>query len=162
MKDVKGYEGYYKVDSFGNVYSLPRNGTIKKVRLLKNHITNSGYLQTALQKNGDYKQRSVHRIVAIAFIENESNKKFVNHINGIKTDNRVENLEWVTRSENEKHAYKTGLKNAKYDNAPYRKISKIQSEEIRELCKTMKQKDISKIYGITQSNVSKIKCFVSW
>lgn len=69
----------------------------------------NGYIQIGLRKNDRQKQFVVHRIVANTFIENPLNKPTVNHINGIKTDNRIENLEWNTQSENIKHSFKMGL-----------------------------------------------------
>lgn len=102
-KDVVGYEGLYKVSSQGVVYSCLRN---KVIKLLD---TNMGYKRVCLYNSNIPKHISVHRIVAEAFLDNPENKPEVNHINGVKTDNRVENLEWVTRSENMKHGFSTGL-----------------------------------------------------
>lgn len=103
-KDIPGYEGLYQVSNFGNVKSL------RSKKLLKNTPQNTGYLKVTLYKNGNFKKHSVHRLVAEIFIDNPDKKRTVNHINGIKYDNRVENLEWATHAENEIHAYKTGLK----------------------------------------------------
>lgn len=109
-KDIEGFEGRYQVSNFGNVKSLgcKRNG--KKEKILKQHYDKRGYKKVTLSKNYELKSFSVHRLVAIAFLENLENKRTVNHINGIKHDNRVENLEWCTDSENTKHAFKLGLK----------------------------------------------------
>lgn len=107
-KDIKGYEGYYQVSNLGRIKSLQRNGTIKKDRILKpNNV--KGYLQITLQKNGIKAYKKIHRIVAENFITNINNKTEVNHIDGNKHNNCIENLEWVTKSENQKHAYKLGL-----------------------------------------------------
>lgn len=106
-KDIKGYEGLYQVSDKGKVRSLDRNvrrngNTYKslKGRLIKQHKYDNGYLFVTLSKNGKYKQFLVHRLVGVAFIENNEQKPEINHKNEIKTDNRVENLEWVTRREN--------------------------------------------------------------
>lgn len=95
-KDVEGYEGRYQVSSFGRVR---REGHIVKGCLAAN-----GYLVLNLSMHGKGKTSTIHRIVAKAFIPNPENKAQVNHINGDKTDNRVENLEWVTKSENALHS----------------------------------------------------------
>lgn len=115
-KSVLGYEGLYEVSNFGNVITKqryvngPRGLAKRKEHILKSFKSNSGYLRVSLYKNGLEKHFSIHRLVAIAFIPNPENKLEINHINGVKDDNRICNLEWVTKSENEKHAYKTALK----------------------------------------------------
>lgn len=114
-KDIDGYEGLYQVSNHGNVKSVDRhvrqkssNGEQVRIirgRLLKQRIQNNGYYIVWLCKNGVSKVFTVHRLVANAFIPNLSNKKDVNHKNGVKTDNGVYNLEWCSRSENIKHSY---------------------------------------------------------
>lgn len=93
----------YAVDELGNVYSMRRN---KQLTAKLNH---DGYLRIQLWKNQKCEYISIHRLIAETFIPNPENKPFVNHINGIKGDNRVENLEWCTQKENIKHAFDTGL-----------------------------------------------------
>lgn len=115
--DIKGYEGIYQVSDLGNVRSIDRlnynkgNNSYHKTKgVIRKKVTHkNGYDQVMLANNG-LKLFLVHRLVANAFIENPSNKDEVNHINGIKTDNRAVNLEWCTRKENEIHAHNTGLK----------------------------------------------------
>ena len=118
-KDILNYEEFYEVSNLGRirrkegyVNSGIKHNTQRKVKsyVLKQNKKRSGYLTVDLSKNNVVKTISVHRIVAIAFCENPYNKKEVNHINGIKTDTRAENLEWSTPSENIKHAFDIGLK----------------------------------------------------
>jgi hypothetical protein len=108
-KDVVGFEGKYQVSNLGNVKSMDY-GRTKQERLLKPATTDYGYLRCGLRKDGHTKMMHTHRLVAEAFIPNPDNKRDVNHINGVKTDNRVENLEWCTEQENNVHALKMGIR----------------------------------------------------
>lgn len=103
---IKDFPDYYITDN-GDVYSRQTkrnpNGRIKKMKLTLNKV---GYLRVCLQNNFCRKMKLVHRLVAEAFLPNPENKCDVNHINGNKSDNNVQNLEWATRSENELHAYR--------------------------------------------------------
>lgn len=115
-KPIKGYENLYEISSSGLVRGLIR--VIKTIshgnrkfnsKILKSRLNNYGYEEVRLSKNGISKTHFIHRLIAENFISNPDNKKEVNHKNGIKDDNRIENLEWVTHSENMIHAYKNGL-----------------------------------------------------
>lgn len=109
-KDIPGYEGFYQVSNLGKIKSLPRNGTILTERILKENLSARKYYFVLLSKNNNVKAKQIHRLVAETFIPNTNNYPIINHKNGNKLDNRVENLEWCTYSRNNKHAFDIGLR----------------------------------------------------
>lgn len=106
-KPVIGYEGLYEVSNLGRVKGLERQGNWRDNILTQCMIGN--YVKVSLTVNGKSQNKLVHRLVAQAFIPNPENKPEVNHKDGNKLNNCLDNLEWVTKSENIKHAYRTGL-----------------------------------------------------
>ena len=111
LAKIKNFPNYYITDS-GDIYSVNylNKKRIKRIKKLKPIKKTTGYYCVWLCNNTKHFNKLIHRLVAEAFIPNPLCKKTVNHKNGIKTDNRVENLEWCTYSENILHAFKTGLK----------------------------------------------------
>lgn len=106
-KNIKGFSGRYQVSSFGRIRSFCKydNGEI-----LRNNADSNGYESIQLSSAQRVYRHRIHRLVANAFLKKEKNKNEVNHKDGNKKNNCVENLEWVNRSENNKHAYNNGFK----------------------------------------------------
>lgn len=144
-KDVVGFEGLYKVSNLGNVI------TIRKNRQMSKCPDRNGYFVLKLSNKSKSRSTSYHRVVAEAFVPNHNGGTEVNHINGNNQDNRPENLEWVTHSENLCHAWREGL----YKNG--RKGQPIIGESIStgEQLRFDKVKDVEK-YGFQAGNVSSV------
>ena len=123
-KTIKHYNGRYKISSYGRVSSVAREITrndkrgysytyMREGKFLKTSLASMGYFVVGLCKDGKAKQFFVHRLVAEHFIINSKNKPQVNHLDGNKKNNYVDNLEWVTASENGLHAHRMGLSTSK-------------------------------------------------
>lgn len=145
MRDIKGfgiYDQYYQVDREGNVY---RKDTGRK---LKPKLTRDGYHELALSVGGKAMYKRVHILVARTYIDNPECKPQVNHINGDKLDNTVENLEWVTESENQIHAFRHGL----IDHGS-KSVAHLSTEEIKSIpdmyLSGMSIKQIAERFGLT-------------
>lgn len=109
-KDIVGYENEYQINQFGEIRTLKDSPKLKKYDVLKPQISKrNGYIYQMLYKNGKEKLLRVHRLVAMAFLPNPNNLPQVNHKDGNKQNNSVDNLEWCAQSDNMKHAYKNGL-----------------------------------------------------
>ena len=164
-----GFEGKYEVSNEGRVRSIDRimirsNGRKKTIHgKILNPSLVRGYPVVLIRDSNGVGIKKVHRLVAESFIPNPDNKKTVNHINGVKTDNRVINLEWATYSENHKHAYKNGLMNAKKGESHKRSVlTENQAKEIKYGNKGMLQKDIAEIYGVSKTLISLIRLGKNW
>ncbi len=136
-RDIEGYEGLYQVSNLGSMKSCDKivkfkNGGKREYKslILKPTVANTGYFVVSLHKNNKRNLVLIHRLVAKAFIPNPERKPEVNHKNGIKTDNRVENLEWVTGAENKKHAYDTNLRKSSTRKLTNEQVKKIRDEYV--------------------------------
>jgi hypothetical protein len=157
-KDVIGYEKLYLISSLGKLKSLQNN----KEKILKLIPDKKGYLRTRIGNLNNKKTIKIHRLVAIAFIPNPENKKEVNHRDGNKQNNNIENLEWCTGSENIKHAFKTGLRRSDGNNHNNRKLSSIQVKEIREKRKIYSCIELGKMYNVSRVQILNIVTYKMW
>lgn len=139
-KDVPGFEGYYQASSFGRIRSVDRitNSRTAYGKILKQSLQNSGYRFVGLAKNGKTKSSLVHRVVAISFLELVDGKTYVNHKDGDKENNNVNNLEWCSFSENIKHSYVLGTRVISD-----RQINRLKNFNVETKSKSVYQYDIS-------------------
>ena len=171
-RPIRGYEGYYEVSNKGRVRGLDRTVPYRiqglyrrhKGRILSAASDGYGYLFVILYKNGVRKTGKIAILVAEAFVPGRKDGLQVNHRNGVKVDNRPENLEWVTPRENTIHAIGVLGKKRDKENHWKHKVTTVQVEEMRKLYKTGKysQVELAKRYGIHRGQLSKICNYKSW
>lgn len=167
-KDIKGYEGYYQISNLGRVkgllrivdHSLTKKYIVKSI-IRKNDLLNSGYVIINLAKNGIVRKFIIHRLVAQSFIQNPEKKSEINHKNGIKKDNRVENLEWCTRSENCKHSFDIGLSKRGEDHYKT-KLTEKQVIKIKRNKNNLTVTEMAKKYHVTYECIRKIIKNYNW
>jgi len=165
-KDIKGFEGFYKVSNKGNIIRVEhnitdKNGHIKKLKYKKmtKKTCKNGYISVHL-KGLDF---LVHRLVAQAFISNVNNKPCVNHKNSNRSDNFVENLEWCTHKENTEHAISNKRLKVKGKDNPASKLNNEKVKIIKEYIKQGKSNlEISKIFNVSRTAIYYIKVGKSW
>lgn len=157
LMDIPGYKDYYKASSDGRIFSVRYN------RFLKSSFKGStGYVLVDLSVGGVNKTYRVHRLIALTFIPLIDAKPYVNHKNGIKHDNRVDNLEWSSHSENLLHATRI-LKTMGGKNNNTAKLTEQNVLDIREkYSKGIKVRSLSQEYGTTSSNIKAIVDKKSW
>jgi hypothetical protein len=173
FRDIKDYEGFYRVSNLGRVTSLPRvlqrsgrGGNMKVEGRIMVGSKRSGYKTVLLTKNKVIKNIYVHKLVAAAFVGMRPKKHDINHKNGIKTDNRVENLEYCTRSENNIHAIENGL--WKLGQNCYNSV--LTNEQVIEIKKVLKRTEafrgmvpaIARRYKVKRKVICAIKNGKSW
>ena len=153
-RSLVGYEGLYEIDEDGNIYGIVHNSS-RRIGVKKPYVNRGGYLRINLyDANGKAQKHYIHRLVAQTFIPNPKHKKEVNHKDGNKLNNNVNNLEWCTRSENQRHAFATGLEFSR------RKLTEVQVKDIlNEYVFNSKEHGtvaLAKKYGVAQCTIHKI------
>lgn len=162
FKTVEGYSNRYEVSNYGRVITLFRGIT----KLMHPSFNTKKYLHVTLMKNKKRTCMKVHRLVATAFLPNPNSLPEVNHKNGIKTDNSVTNLEWISSGDNQRHAYRIGLKkppNLSGENNNSSKLKLVDVISIRlMIANKVKQRSIAKMFGIANGTVNDIKMKRTW
>jgi hypothetical protein len=169
-KEIVGYEGLYECSDHGRVRTLARvtickNDRPKRLpqRILTPHFNTNGYLWVYLYKDGVKRFWFIHRLIALAFIENPESKTFVNHRSGIKTANVPANLEWVTRKENVSHAFKTGLMSHAGEKNSQSKLTVNDVAEIRKLFGLgVSRRNLATRFGISYSRIRDVVNGTGW
>ncbi len=147
MRDIPGYEGLYAATDDGLIYSHAAG------RCLSPTLINSGYYAVKIQRGGHRANKTVHSLVALAYMGARPTPKHqINHLDGVKTNNAPANLEYATRSENQKHAFRNGLASV-----PFRNTDEWASKIKGMLAAGMKGIDIAREMGTTKAAVSRIK-----
>jgi hypothetical protein len=170
-KDINGYEGLYQVSSEGRVKSLKRivvtRDKVKRTlceKVLKLGLCGGGYLIAGLSKNNKRRTLRVHRLVMESFRPTEDSSLQVNHIDGNKLNNMVENLEWCTASENIKHSYKNGMSSCFYGEKS--NLSKLTNKDVNRIRMAgrcgMQTKEIAKIFNTVPANINHILSGKNW
>lgn len=182
FKDVIGYEGRYQVSNRGRVKSLARTSTDSigrnmswNEKMLKLPLDRFGYPKVELRDGQNGAMHRVHRLVAIAFIPNPEEKGQVNHKDGVKDNNFLDNLEWATRKENIQHGWRTGLivpsnpnlnGNLQGEKVPLSKLKEKDIVYIREnsrhLGGTLSNVELATMYGVTNETIRCVVRFKTW
>ena len=168
LKDIPEYEGLYAITNMGRVWSYPKrckHGR-KTGKWLSPVNHRNGYLQIVFSKNGERKKYLIHRLVAFTFLPCEKNGLEINHKNGIRNDNRVENLEWVTRQQNNFHAYRVL---GRINSNRQREVASLCGKKLRKLkidianeirdkyrMQNISMKTLGELYSLSASNIYNI------
>ena len=161
LSNIQGFEHLtgYAISKLGRVFSMRHSRTKSYNWIeLKQRLDTKGYPTLGVFTNGKRKYYRIHTFIATAWIDNPEFKKYVNHINGIKTDNRVENLEWCTPSENIKHSYdRLGHTRLRGEKSPKSKLTNEKVIEIKSLLtQSVPFRKIAEIYGVHHSIIDGI------
>lgn len=166
MKNIKGYEGIYKISKAGEVWSIKnsKKGRWKEARRLKYWLIGNGYQMVMLYKKSIPKKFLVHRLVALTYLVNPNQLPEVNHINGDRFDNRVENLEWISIMDNHRHAFKIGLYNKNIGTKHY--LAKLNPKKVKQIRGLLelgyRYYEIAPLFDVHNSAIRAIDKGFSW
>lgn len=168
-KDIQGYEGLYYVTDTGEVWSYDRQHFMKMHnkyctvygKKLKPYVAQNGYIKVLLCSNYKLKNFLLHRLIAIAFIENKNNLPDINHIDANKNNNSIENLEWVTKSQNTRHMISLGRHKTPFIKGDKNPFIKIKSKDHKKI-KTMLDSGltvaaVSRIFKVNAGVIKRVK-----
>ncbi len=165
-RDIPNYEGIYQASSLGNIQRLAGSPKCKTTRLLKLNPRTNGYVFVSLSLNAEIYEIDAHRLIALTFI-GPANGLWVNHKNGIKTDNRIENLEYTTPGQNTQHAYDNGLNRGPV--GELNGMAKLTAEDVWmiRMCAAhddnyMSREEIAAIYGVSRTTITEVINSNSW
>jgi len=161
-KEVVGYEGWYEISDLGRTKRIKAATNTYAGRILKPGLDGDGYHKVSLSKAGDIRSVKVHKMVITAFIGPRPEGKQINHIDGDKSNNRLDNLEYVTQSENMLHAYKIGLESQRGEKNNYSKLTEENVHEIRRLVGEESQKSMAKRFGVAQETINGVVKGRNW
>ena len=171
-KDVEGYEGIYSISSNGDIlssgfhfYNARGLYCFRKPRILKKCLNSEGYVTSILTRGKTFKNVKVHRLVALAFLGSPpTGKGQVNHKNGVKSDNRVENLEWISGQDNIRHAFATGLNYGRKGESSLR--SKLKDRDVIDIRDRYSNGEtiasMARSYGVTETCIRLVCKRKSW
>lgn len=156
---------YYKIPNH-NRYEISKNGIIRNLnnkKIKSQYVSDSGYYMVTFSYNNKSKPQRVHRLIALTFIKNPNNYRFINHIDGNKLNNSISNLEWCTHSHNMKHAFDTGLVN---NTGVKNGMSKLTEENVIQIKVMLKngfsQQKIADKFKVSRSCILKINLGKTW
>lgn len=161
LNGLVDFGDYYEISNFGNIRSIDRTIDKRslKGKILKQREDKDGYLMINLNLGGKKKTYKIHRLVAISFLQNLENKPEVNHKDGIKTNNNIDNLEWSTSKENIDHAYENSLIYIPKGEEKFN--SKLKEKDVVKMRKmyvsgNYTYKELGKIFNTSEENAWKI------
>lgn len=162
-KPITGFEGFYEVSNYSRIKGVKRidcKGQRRSESIKLLNLDSDGYLLVVLSKDRKNFTLKPHRLCAIEFISNPENKCCVNHIDGVKTNCHISNLEWNTEYENREHAIKNGLRKDKgQDNA----ASKLTNDQVIEIYNSkLSNKQLAIIYNVVPLTINRIKIGYKW